>query len=213
MVSNRNLLFQWSIFRGYVSFREGNHEHNHQNLTILFFHCNSKSGIASIHYHLPSHLTILFATYPCFTTVVPCPSLQICFSTQHRRQPGCGMDCITNLQKSSKNYQLSPENWWLEDENKSFWRKNSPFSGDIRSSSCGAGPQATCDAHAFRSSVTSWSQWMAVLKTCFWKIIDIYIYYCIFDNTNMHCCTYMVPFYHVQSPPIIYTDSYHIFKR
>ena len=24
MVSNRNLLFQWSIFRGYVSFREGN---------------------------------------------------------------------------------------------------------------------------------------------------------------------------------------------
>ena len=110
VVSNRNLLFQWSIFRGYVSFREGNHEHNHQNLTILFFHCNSKSGMASIHYHLPSHLTILFATYPCFTTVVPRPSLQICFSTQHRRQPGCGMDCITNLQNSSKKYQLSPEN-------------------------------------------------------------------------------------------------------
>ncbi len=24
MVSSRNFLFQWSIFRGYVSFREGN---------------------------------------------------------------------------------------------------------------------------------------------------------------------------------------------
>ena len=44
VVSNRNLLFQGSIFRGYVSFREGHvgkHENTLWHLNILKLHLDS----------------------------------------------------------------------------------------------------------------------------------------------------------------------------
>ncbi len=46
MVSNRNLFFQGApIFRGYVSFREGNHHHFHKRDQLINLHYPLKTGV------------------------------------------------------------------------------------------------------------------------------------------------------------------------